>query len=154
MTEQTAIDRYVRLKEDEERLVRDKRFNAAALTSIKPEVAAEIAAAGGMVRVEMHGDQYDLHAEITLTPVSGSAAMKKRLYEMQNGRCNAPRCSTPMQMRQLEIDHIIPVSKGGHDVEDNCQLLCPWCNKTKGDRDMVYLDQRLAEQEEVGLDAR
>ena len=32
----------------------------------------------------------------------------------------------------LEIDHIIPVSKGGLTTEDNLQTLCWRCNRSKG----------------------
>lgn len=32
----------------------------------------------------------------------------------------------------LEIDHIIPVSKGGLTIEDNLQTLCWRCNRSKG----------------------
>lgn len=32
----------------------------------------------------------------------------------------------------LEIDHIVPVSKGGLTVEDNLQTLCWRCNRSKG----------------------
>lgn len=32
----------------------------------------------------------------------------------------------------IEIDHIIPISKGGTTVEDNLQALCWRCNRTKG----------------------
>lgn len=34
----------------------------------------------------------------------------------------------------LEIDHIIPVSKGGYTVEENLQTLCWKCNRTKSDK--------------------
>ncbi|MBQ8982655.1 MAG: HNH endonuclease [Lachnospiraceae bacterium] len=34
----------------------------------------------------------------------------------------------------LEIDHIIPVSKGGCTVEDNLQTLCWKCNRQKGSK--------------------
>ena len=34
----------------------------------------------------------------------------------------------------LEIDHIIPVSKGGCTVEDNLQTLCWKCNRAKGSK--------------------
>ena len=34
----------------------------------------------------------------------------------------------------LEIDHIIPVSKGGCTVEDNLQTLCWKCNRSKSDK--------------------
>ena len=34
----------------------------------------------------------------------------------------------------LEIDHIIPVSKGGCTVEDNLQTLCWKCNRAKSNK--------------------
>ena len=34
-------------------------------------------------------------------------------------------------------------SRGGKDHLDNLQLLCPNCNRIKGDRDMAYLVARL-----------
>lgn len=32
----------------------------------------------------------------------------------------------------IEIDHVIPISKGGTTIEDNLQALCWRCNRTKG----------------------
>lgn len=37
----------------------------------------------------------------------------------------------------LEIDHIIPVAKGGCTVEDNLQTLCWKCNRAKSDKIMA-----------------
>ena len=37
----------------------------------------------------------------------------------------------------LEIDHIIPVAKGGYTVEDNLQTLCWKCNRAKSDKIIV-----------------
>ncbi len=34
----------------------------------------------------------------------------------------------------LEIDHILPVAKGGYTVEDNLQTLCWKCNRSKSDK--------------------
>ena len=34
----------------------------------------------------------------------------------------------------LEIDHIIPISKGGYTVEDNLQTLCWKCNRAKSNK--------------------
>lgn len=37
----------------------------------------------------------------------------------------------------LEIDHIIPIAKGGCTVEENLQTLCWKCNRTKSDKLLV-----------------
>jgi 5-methylcytosine-specific restriction endonuclease McrA len=33
---------------------------------------------------------------------------------------------------ELEVDHVLPVSRGGTDVMDNLQTLCKRCNRGKG----------------------
>ncbi len=35
---------------------------------------------------------------------------------------------------KLEVDHIMPVSRGGSDDISNLQLLCFECNRGKSDR--------------------
>jgi len=34
----------------------------------------------------------------------------------------------------LEVDHIVPIAKGGITSEDNLQCLCWKCNRTKGSK--------------------
>ena len=66
------------------------------------------------------------------------------LYHRQDGKCAA--CKEPRPIQKLETDHIMPKSKGGQDIDSNLQLLCGWCNRTKGDRTMDYLFERLKEE--------
>ena len=47
---------------------------------------------------------------------------------------NCVQCGT---VKDLEIDHIVPFSKGGSDELDNLQLLCRSCNAQKGAK-IVY----------------
>ena len=36
--------------------------------------------------------------------------------------------------KRFHYDHIIPKSRGGLDKPENIQLLCPHCNKSKGNK--------------------
>lgn len=36
---------------------------------------------------------------------------------------------------ELQLDHILPVSRGGEDTVENTRILCKPCNNKKGDRD-------------------
>ena len=55
---------------------------------------------------------------------------RRAAYEAQQGRC--PLCGMTYKYEEMEADHIIPWSKGGHTTADNCQMLCIECNRTKG----------------------
>ena len=74
--------------------------------------------------------------------------LKAILYERQDGRCAATGEKLPMRL--LELDRILPGAHGGEYTLDNTQLLCGWCNRTKGPRDMDYLRRRIAELDEGG----
>jgi len=74
-------------------------------------------------------------------------SVKERLYKEQNGICNG--CKTEFEIRNLDIDHIIPKSKGGGDYYENYQLLCTSCNRLKGDRPMEYLRMKRDKVEEL-----
>ena len=65
--------------------------------------------------------------------------MTKKLREFIKHRDNFTCClcgnSTHVEPNLLlEIDHIIPVAKGGETVEDNLQTLCWKCNRAKSDK--------------------
>ena len=60
---------------------------------------------------------------------------KHRLYGQQEGVCTG--CSTHFPFRVMEVDHILPRSRGGTDHPDNLQLLCSGCNRSKGGRTMA-----------------
>ncbi|MCL2305306.1 MAG: HNH endonuclease [Planctomycetaceae bacterium] len=90
-------------------------------------------------------DQIPKRSDLTI--VSPSPAVKERLYKQQSGKCNA--CGVDMENRHLEIDHIVPKSKGGGDYYENYQLLCGSCNRIKGDRPMEYLRLKIETRERM-----
>ena len=71
-----------------------------------------------------------------------STTIKQKLFTIQKGLCNG--CYTEMRVLDLEIDHIVPKSKGGGDYLENYQLLCANCNRIKGNRPMEYLRTKLS----------
>jgi site-specific DNA-methyltransferase (adenine-specific) len=77
--------------------------------------------------------------------IEPTKSVKERLYKEQNGICNG--CKQTFDIRHLEIDHIIPKSKGGGDYYENYQLLCSHCNRKKGDRPMEFLRFAIDNQE-------
>ena len=66
---------------------------------------------------------------------------KNDLYGRQEGFCNG--CREHFKIRNLQVDHIVPQSKGGTDHPKNLQLLCQACNSTKGNGTQEELIQRL-----------
>ena len=54
-------------------------------------------------------------------------SVKLLVWDRDKGRC--VQCGRD---EDLEYDHIIPVSKGGSNTENNIQLLCVVCNRSKG----------------------
>jgi DNA-binding MarR family transcriptional regulator len=61
-----------------------------------------------------------------------STRIKLKKMIQQNNICAS--CKSKLD-ETCQADHIIPYSKGGKTVEDNCQVLCRKCNASKGNRD-------------------
>ena len=53
-------------------------------------------------------------------------------------------CAFPF--RNMTIDHIIPIAKGGADTDSNLQLLCGACNSKKGKRSQEVLMAELVKE--------
>ena len=65
--------------------------------------------------------------------------MTRKLRDFIKGRDNFTCCNCGNSIHKepnllLEIDHIVPVSKGGCTTEDNLQTLCWKCNRAKSNK--------------------
>jgi hypothetical protein len=61
--------------------------------------------------------------------------LRAKIKERDNYTCC--NCSLSIEDEKnllLEIDHIIPISKGGLTLENNLQTLCWRCNRAKGSK--------------------
>jgi len=65
------------------------------------------------------------------TPVSGNVYYE--VMKNSGGRCAL--CGVTKDERPLNVDHIIPLSRGGKSTKDNLQVLCSRCNRTKSNKD-------------------
>ena len=60
-----------------------------------------------------------------------SNKMRFSIYQRDGYRCRL--CGVSDKFTKLEIDHIVPIAKGGKSTYDNLQTLCHKCNTEKGD---------------------
>ena len=56
--------------------------------------------------------------------------LRYQIFKRDNFRCAL--CGATSEETKLEIDHIIPVSKGGKTIKSNLRTLCFNCNRGKG----------------------
>lgn len=49
-----------------------------------------------------------------------------------NGWFTCPQCGKKFRASEMDVDHIVPQSRGGTNSIENLQLLCAHCNRSKG----------------------
>lgn len=67
--------------------------------------------------------------EIVITRMTIPEALRNEIFERDGYKCI--QCGSTVS---LQIDHILPFSKGGKTVKENLQTLCKICNVKKGNR--------------------
>lgn len=61
-------------------------------------------------------------------------ATERRVRSVARHRCGYCLSPQHLVMARLEIEHIVPLAKGGTNVETNLWLSCPLCNRYKSDK--------------------
>lgn len=62
-------------------------------------------------------------------------SLRYRVLMDAKGRCAL--CGATRDETVLDVDHIIPIAKGGKTVYENLQVLCAKCNRSKRDQDQT-----------------
>jgi len=60
-------------------------------------------------------------------------SLRYRVLKDSGHRCEL--CGATKKERPLDVDHILPRSKGGKNIYENLQVLCSKCNRSKGNKD-------------------
>ncbi|MBS4831812.1 MAG: DEAD/DEAH box helicase family protein [Ruminococcus callidus] len=97
----------------------------------------EIAAAEPQTEAELRNlEQFPLQKIIELYPKIGLQLKEDAFAAARNddGSYVCTGCGEVFPTRLfLQVDHIVPMAKGGLSVPDNLQVLCRTCNQRKGD---------------------
>ena len=156
------LHRIIRSSSNEDDIVLDP-FCGCATTCVAAQqlnrkwIGIDIAEQAVEVLVERLSDDAGIFKDFLSTAIipqrtdiqiiEPTKSVKERLYKEQNCLCNA--CGKHFDIWNLEIDHIIPKTKGGGNYYENYQLLCGACNRIKGDRPMEYLRLKIKTREDM-----
>jgi diadenosine tetraphosphate (Ap4A) HIT family hydrolase len=83
--------------------------------------------------LERRGDAIWSHRKVSEGYISGT--IRYEVLKRAKFRCEL--CGVSADEKALEVDHIVPRSKGGSDDEANLQALCYSCNAMKRDTDQT-----------------
>lgn len=82
-------------------------------------------------------EKYPLQKIIELYPKYG-VELREKIYNKarnKDGEYICAHCGSKFKTREhLQIDHIVPMAKGGLTIPENLQILCRNCNMRKGDK--------------------
>lgn len=84
---------------------------------------SEVQKKSGIFAYILTGDQKHLNLRVF------DASLSTSVYHQQNGIC--AMCEEQFAQNKMQADHVVPWSKGGKTLPENCQMLCIDCNQSK-----------------------
>jgi 5-methylcytosine-specific restriction endonuclease McrA len=72
-----------------------------------------------------------------------TGATRIKVYKKCNGRC--AYCGTDIEYKEMQIDHIVSISRNGPDQKTNLLPACRSCNASKATYTIREFRQRLIE---------
>jgi len=69
--------------------------------------------------------------------ISRSEPERRKIAQRQNWKCAGETCDLVGELEAYDLDHILPLSQGGEDVDNNLQALCPACHRRKTDKERL-----------------
>lgn len=58
-----------------------------------------------------------------------TATERRNVYDKMQGHC--AYCGKPIELTDMQVDHVIPLCRGGVDDISNMMPTCRWCNHYK-----------------------
>jgi 5-methylcytosine-specific restriction endonuclease McrA len=86
---------------------------------------------------ELQDEVKQLRKRKKATRINRSEPERRKIAERQNWKCASDTCNLTGNLEAYDLDHIVPLWKGGEDTEDNLQALCPACHREKTDMERV-----------------
>ena len=63
------------------------------------------------------------------------------VYQSQDGICYL--CGEWFEFKEMELDHVHPIAKGGKHEQTNCKMACAPCNRSKGSKTLEELTYQM-----------
>lgn len=85
-----------------------------------------------LTKIPKYANKLPAHSIPKKESRKSNKSAKNRLFIKQEGICGI--CKKPMYYHECDVDHIIPISKGGEDRAGNKQATHIDCNREKSDK--------------------
>lgn len=113
----------------------NEKFKIDFLTSYTPEdiIKALLSAYNSVGQDETKSKTENSLSSDFAIPQRDVISIRKRFFVLKRDEFGCVLCGRSGRGVKLEVDHRVPISKGGSDSLDNLQTLCFECNRGKRD---------------------